>query len=86
MYRTGDALNETIQVCGEHQRVQGTDYGHINMIDENEDTYVLRDHLQQFQANLETLKKFGSMAVSEDFSSWDASGRSNNRAKLLLVD
>lgn len=26
------------------------------------------------------------MAVSEDYSSWEATGRSNNRAKLLLID
>lgn len=86
IYRTGDQINETMHVCGEHERVPGTDYGHINMIDDTEETYVVRDHLQQFQGSLETLKKFGSMAVSEDYSSWEASGRSNNRAKLLLID
>jgi len=56
------------------------------MIEETDDTYVTRDHLQQFQMNLETLKKFGSMAVSDDYPSWKASGRSNNRAKLLAMD
>lgn len=86
MYRTGDGINETIQVMGKHERVTGTDYGHINMIDESDETFLIRDYLDQFQTNLETLKKFGSMAVHEDYSSWEASGRTNSRAKLLLID
>ena len=86
MYRTGDGINEVIQVNGKHQRNPSLDYGHLNMIDDSENTYVIRDHLQQFQTNLETLKKFGSMAVSEDYPSWKASGFSNSRAKLLAID
>lgn len=35
---------------------------------------------------LETFKKYGSMSMSEDYPAWAASGRSNSRAKLLLVD
>lgn len=85
-YRCGDAINEVIQVVGEHTRVTGTDYGHLNMVEETDETHVVRDHLQQFQGQLETLKKFGSMAVSEDYSSWKESGFSNSRAKLLTVD
>lgn len=87
MYRTGDGINEAIAVYGEHTRDEKTsDYGHINMIDDTEETFVLRDHLQQFQGNLETLKKHGSMAISEDYPSWKASGFSNSRAKLLTID
>ena len=86
MYRTGDGLNETIQINGKHERNPSTDYGHINMIDEDDDTQVIRDHLMQFQTNLETLKKYGAMAVSDDYPSWAAAGRSNSRAKLLMVD
>ena len=65
MYRTGDSIDQTIQVLGKHKRdkERGTDYGLINMIDETDDTWVVRDHLQQFQGNLETLKKYGTMAV-----------------------
>ena len=85
-YRTGDGINEVIQVHGEHKRVAGTDYGHINMIYDSDETYVVRDHLQQFQGNLETLKKYGSMACSSDYSSWKDSGFSNSRGKLLLID
>ena len=87
MYRTGDAINETIQINGQHERNPNTeDYGHINMLDDGDELQIIRDHLTQFQTNLETLKKMGSMGVSEDFPSWKASGRSNKRAKLLLVD
>jgi len=56
------------------------------MINDTDETYLVRDHLQQFQGNLETLKKYGSMAVSSDYPSWKASGFSNSRAKLLLID
>lgn len=46
MYRVGDAINETIQVNGEHTRNPNVeDYGHINMIDDTEETQVIRDHL-----------------------------------------
>ena len=49
MYRTGDGINETIQVNGPHKRNPNTDdYGHINMIDDSEDVQVIRDHLVQF--------------------------------------
>ena len=47
MYRTGDGINETIQVMGEHVRNPDTqDYGHINMIEDTDETWVIRDHLQ----------------------------------------
>ena len=86
LYRTGDSINEIVQVLGKHDYVESSDYGHLNMIDDGEDTQVVRDHLQIFQGNLETLKKFGSMATRSDYHSWKASGHSNSRAKLLLVD
>ncbi len=56
------------------------------MLDDTEELYVTRDHIQQHQLNLEALKKYGSMAVSEDYPSWATSGRSNMRAKLLAID
>lgn len=70
-----------------HERNTKTaDYGHINMIDENDNTQLIRDHLQQFQTNLETLKKSGAIAVSDDGPSYMASGCSNSRGKQLLID
>ena len=46
-YRTGEAVSENIQVTGRHEYVRdATEYSHINMIDEDEDTWVVRDHLQ----------------------------------------
>ena len=39
-----------------------------------------------FQTNLETLKKNGSMAISEDGPSFKASNCSNGRGKLLMID
>ena len=88
MYRTGDSLAETIQVTGGHKRDEenGLNYGLINMINEDEEIQVIRDPIMQFQSNLECLKKFGSMAVQEDYPSWKASGFSNSRGKLLAMD
>ena len=72
---------------GAHERNPNTsDYGFLNMIDEDDDTYVIREPIPQFQTNLETLKKFGSMAVAEDEPSWKDNGCVNARAKLLLID
>ena len=56
------------------------------MIDTDGDNQVIRDHLDIFQTMLENFKKYGSMAIQEDFPAWDKSGRANALAKLLMVD
>ena len=38
LYRTGDSINEIVQVLGKHDYVESSDYGHLNMIDDGEDT------------------------------------------------
>ena len=71
-------------VTGEHKRVDTMHQ--LNMVDDSEETAVIRDHLEIFQSLIETFKKHGAMSISEDYSSWKASGFSNSRAKLLMVD
>ena len=58
----------------------------VHQIEEDEDTTIIRDHLDIFQTLLETFKRHGSMSMGEDYPAWKESGFSNSRAKLLLVD
>ena len=48
-------------VTGEHQRAETMNQ--LNMVDDTEDTTVIRDHLEIFQTLIETFKKQGSMAI-----------------------
>lgn len=83
LYRLGAGINEAVMVLGEnHERV---DHSQINHIDSDENT-VIRDHLEIYQTILETLKKHSVMAIQEDFPAYKASGYSNDRAKMMLVD
>ena len=83
-YRPGDNINESIMVTGEHERCETM--AQLNMVEESDETAVIRDHLEIFQTLIETFKKHGSMSMSEDYAAWRDSGFSNSRAKLLLVD
>ena len=83
-YRFGDNINESTMVTGNNPR-KATIH-EVNQIEEDDDTTIVRDHLDIFQTMLETFKKYGSMSMSEDYPAWDAAGRTNSRAKLLLVD
>ena len=83
-YRFGDSINESTMVTGNNPRKASLH--EVNQIDEDDDTTIVRDHLDIFQTMIETFKKYGSMAMSEDYPAWDAAGRTNSRAKLLLVD
>lgn len=56
------------------------------MIDTDGDNQVLRDHLDIFQTILENFKKYGSMAIQDDYPAWNKSGRTNKFAKLLMID
>ena len=45
-YRPGDGINEAIMVTGEHKRVDTMQ--ELNMVDDTEETTVIRDHLEIF--------------------------------------
>ena len=83
-YRFGDNINEATMVTGNVPRVPSMH--ELNMIEEDDDVTIVRDHLNIFQTMLETFKKYGTMSMSEDYPAWKESGFSNSRAKLLLVD
>ena len=83
LYRLGAGVNEAVMVLGDnHERV---DHSEINHIDSDENT-IIRDHLEIYQTILEALKKHSVMAIQEDFPAYKASGYSNDRAKMMLID
>lgn len=84
IYRESEELHETVMVTGGNNRVKGMD--EVNQIEETDDVVVYRDHLEIYQQQLETLKKFGSLAVSEDYSAWDMNAKQKDCAKLLMLD
>lgn len=82
LYRTGPNVNETVLVQGkDHVRVANDQ---INMIDD--DSILTRDHLEIYTQIIEVLKKHSVMGIQDDFPSYDATGRENDRGKLLMVD
>ena len=83
-YRLSDEVKDTVMVTGGVKRVDT--YTEMQQIEEDDQIEVVRDHLDIFTHIMETLKKYGSMAVSEDYFGWKDSGFKNNRSKLLLVD
>lgn len=44
------------------------------------------DHLQIYQLILDTLKKFSTMAISDDQKSWAENDNHREVSKLLLID
>lgn len=67
--RPTDEMNEAVFVTGSTDRVPNDE---VNMIDDEEHT-VIRDHLDIYQTLIEGCKKYGAMAISEDYQSWKAS-------------
>jgi hypothetical protein len=51
-----------------------------------EDCNVLNDPIPIFQNMLETLKKFSSLAIQDDYTNWKKHDHSNEVAKLMLID
>jgi hypothetical protein len=50
------------------------------------DAEVIKEHLEIHQTLIEVLKKYGSVAISDDYQSWNNAGRDIANAKLLMVD
>ena len=67
-YRFGENINESVMVTGAHERCESMHT--LNQIEEDDDTIILRDHLDIFQTLLETFKKYGTMSMSEDYPGW----------------
>lgn len=58
----------------------------VNMIEETDESEVVRDHIEAFTRQLATLKKYGSLVVSEDYLGWKQGNFKQNYAKLLMID
>ena len=50
------------------------------------DAEIIKDHLEIHQTLIEVLKKYGSVAISDDYKSWNDAGRDIAHSKLLMVD
>jgi hypothetical protein len=83
IYRKSSELKETVMIQGPHPRCK--DHCAVNMM-EGEDVEIYKDHLEIHQTMLEILKKYGAVAVSDDYESWNSAGRDIANAKLLMVD
>lgn len=84
-YRPGKELKESILVTGTHERV--TDLHDLNIQqDQDDDINVIKDHIDAYQAILETLKKNPSMAIWEDYPNWKKNDLKRDYAKLLMID
>lgn len=57
----------------------------VNQIDESQNT-VIRNHIEINQAIVDTLQKFSSIAISEDFAAYKAAEFDQRMGKLLFVD
>lgn len=58
----------------------------IDSVDEYEDCEVVQNTIQIYQHVLETLKKFSSMAIQDDYFNWNENDKHNEVSKLLLID
>jgi len=58
----------------------------INNEDEFEDCNFIQDHIQIYQSLQETLKKFSTVAIQDDYQNWKENDHHREVAKLLLVD
>ena len=56
------------------------------ILQENPDAEFVRDHLDIYHTITETLHKFGSIAVQDDYKNWDSLHRAQNGGKLMQVD
>jgi len=69
MYRQSGTMQDTVMVLGKHDRTE--DINNLNMLEEEENP-VIKDHLEIYQTTLETLKKYSTMFVKEDYPAWKA--------------
>ena len=54
--------------------------------DAAEDWELIQDHLVQYQSILDTLKKFSTMSIQDDYENWKENDHHREVAKLLLID
>ena len=62
------------------------DFVNNDETDKYEDLNVVSDPLVQYQTILETLKKFSSMAIQDDYQNYKLNDHHREVGKLLLID
>lgn len=78
-------INDAVMVTGNHSRVKNiTDLGLIK--DDDVEIKVHKDKLDIFQSTMETVKKFSTMIIKEDYASWKNTQFNPKGAKPLLID
>lgn len=88
-FRLSDDLADSKFVSGTFNRMSENFDELKDILDSDEkyeDCNVLQDPIPVYQNMLETLKKFSSMAIQDDYLNWKANDFSNEVAKLLLID
>ena len=74
-------------VSGKHERAKNLhELLNISSRDDTFDIDATSEPLEIYQNILETLKKHASIAIEEDYKSWDASGRDCSAGKPLHID
>jgi hypothetical protein len=88
-YRLSNEIQDTRFLQGTYDRENKT-YHEFNQVLYDDSTYsnfeMSEDHLIIYQKILDTLKKFSSMAISDDYNSWTENDNHREVAKLLLLD
>jgi len=88
-FRFSDDLADSKYVSGTFERIT-ENFDELKDILDQDDKYeecsILNDPIPIYQNMLETLKKFSSMAIQDDYPNWKANNHSNEVAKLLLID
>lgn len=54
--------------------------------DKYEECQLQKEPIQQYVGILDTLKKFSSMAISDDYENWKSNDFHREVAKLLFID
>jgi hypothetical protein len=88
-FRFSDDLADAKYVSGTFDRFTENFDDLKDILDSDEkyeDCSVLNDPIPIYQNMLETLKKFSSMAIQDDYTNWKANDYSNEVAKLMLID
>lgn len=58
----------------------------VDMEDDFENCSFLQQPIKIYQQILEVMKKFGSMAIQDDFEGWNSNNRNHEMGKPLFID
>lgn len=88
-YRISNDLSDARLLQGTYNRESKTLDGLNDLLNDDakyEDMELSDDVLVIYQKLMDTLKKYSSMAIQDDYPNWEANDRHREVAKLLLLD